>query len=125
MIGSSSSVDGQQKTNSAASLDVLCLIFSCQGFLSLSSSSFLSFPLLSLLSSSFPFLSFLFSLSVLHIVLCISIMACTFVFYGISECTNELASASVSNSCAFSWTLFLLFVWSYSDVFNLLHLLIL
>lgn len=62
-IGTCLAVDQQvfNRKQTAAFLDVLHLIMSCQRLLSLSSSSFRSFTLLSLLSSSFSFLSFFLS----------------------------------------------------------------
>lgn len=70
----------QEKTNSTAFLGVLCLIMSRQGHLSPSCSSFLSFPFLYFRYCLLPFCSFpCFSSLGYTIVLCIYIMASTFV----------------------------------------------
>lgn len=70
----------QEKTNSTASLGVLCLIMSPQGRLSLSCSSFLSSLFLYFPYCPLPFHSFpSFSSLGYNIVPCIYIMASTFV----------------------------------------------
>lgn len=53
--------------------------------------------------------SFFYITGLLHIHYCFQL----YCFYGIPGCINEWLSMSVSDSCAFSWTLFLLIVLLY------------